>query len=32
MAGHQPGYFVNTLDQARARFSEVREVAGEWEN
>jgi hypothetical protein len=31
-AEHQPGYFVNTLDQARARFSEVREVAGEWEN
>jgi hypothetical protein len=30
-AHHQPGYTVNSLDEARASFADVRGVTGEWD-
>jgi hypothetical protein len=29
-APHQPGYFVGSLDEARARFADVRGATGDW--
>jgi hypothetical protein len=28
--GRPPGYLVNSLDEARARFAEIRGVTGDW--
>jgi hypothetical protein len=29
-ARHQPGYFVGSLDEARARFADVCDITGDW--
>jgi hypothetical protein len=29
-AEHKPGYFLGSIDEARARFADIRGVTGDW--